>query len=232
LTQKTPLEEKHKNVQKPVIILEKPTSRAASTSKQIVALNNSIDESEEEEAMEYEESISLRRQELQTGQLLAEQFTKWFYENLNDLSDFGPHHFWPHCSFRIEYLRNSIVESKNVKEIVHDGPKCFTELCELRNSQQIFFNPNLIPGVGVRGKINPHGLAQVIACGTVLKSGDVLGIFEQVFGLMMDPDAGNNYKIKYSMLRLREGNYIMKTKDHASICDSSLVGVIEEVDDD
>ncbi len=73
--------------------------------------------------------------------------------------------------------------------------------------EKIQFVPNLINGLGVTCIMDTYGLARVKVAGTVqvLKPGLSLpgGVFEQLFGIMKDATAADNFKIKFSMLRLR-----------------------------
>lgn len=67
-------------------------------------------------------------------------------------------------------------------------------------------NPNTTVE-GCRGVLSPHGLGKVAVLGTMHKytngeSGDVVGVFEQMFGLIRDLNDGNNYKIKHCDLRI------------------------------
>ena len=45
----------------------------------------------------------------------------------------------------------------------------------------------------------------VLACGTLHNQTTACGVFEQVFGLIRDPSSDNNWKIKYTELRLVAG---------------------------
>jgi len=187
--------------------------------------------------MEYEEPMAmdatfstLPRQ--QTGQELAELFAPWFYNKWNNLDDFEPRHFWPQCNLRVEVIQPGT--ETTVKEIYQNGPECCQFLRLLIQTEELWMNPNLLDGLGVWGKINPHGLAQVIVCGTVHKNKRHFGIFEQVFGLVKDPNSENNFKIQFSVIRFRGAGgmleYTMNTQP--TIRDSSLACMIEEISDE
>merc|ERR1719400_1429931 len=72
-------------------------------------------------------------------------------------------------------------------------------------------NPNLCEE-GVRGRLSPHGLVMVLACGTLHNQNNVCGVFEQVFGLVRDPTAENNWKIKNTEARLVAGEVQQQPK--------------------
>ena len=74
----------------------------------------------------------------------------------------------------------------------------------------LVFNPNLC-GEGVSGRIDPHGLVLVSACGTLhtapgsagsSSESRCCGTFLQVFGLIRDPFEGNNWKIKFTQAKM------------------------------
>jgi hypothetical protein len=49
-----------------------------------------------------------------------------------------------------------------------------------------------------------HGVVLILCCGTLHTHASVsVGIFESVFGLMRDPFAENNWKIKYITLQIK-----------------------------
>ena len=88
-------------------------------------------------------------------------------------------------------------------------------------------NPNLCEE-GVRGRLEAHGLVLVLVCGTLHTSSNVCGVFEQVlsfkchfklsclifkvFGLVRDPGAQNNWKIKNTGARLVAGEVQQQPK--------------------
>ena len=57
---------------------------------------------------------------------------------------------------------------------------------------------------GISGFVDSHGLALITACGTLhnTASSVVCGTFQQQFGLIRDPDLGNNWKIKFTYANL------------------------------
>lgn len=184
-------------------------------------------------SMEYEHAVSLRQQEAELGMRLAREFSSWYYERLNTLTDFTSTHFWEQCNFRLEMIFAAEPQNTVIDEIIGNGEASCAKIKDLISVKLLYFNPN--SETGLRGYLNPHGLAQVMVCGTLHLRADgshpAVGVFEQMFGLMKDPNFGNNYRIKFSVLRLREGNYLSVQSAPPELLDSSLVGIVEEVED-
>lgn len=135
-----------------------------------------------------------------TGQMLACQFVPWFYNSLNSIVSFKSTHFWPKCNFRLE------VHGLTVNPMIHEahsGEDAFKSLMNLVQVEQIRFNPNTLNGLGTKGRISPHGIAEVIAYGTVHRGDADFGKFEQMFSLLRDPQYANNFKILNTILRLQ-----------------------------
>ncbi|XP_022111036.1 uncharacterized protein C3orf38 homolog [Acanthaster planci] len=140
-------------------------------------------------------------------QVLAEQFTSWFYSQLNSLSqviasnspsDWGSHHFWEDCKLNLRLIISE------VRDESFYGAECVAQrfrnfVCE----EGLIFNPNLSPE-GTRGFVDPHGLVMVRVCGTVHRYNDCLGLFEQQFGLIRDPLKENNWKIKFIDMSMKQ----------------------------
>lgn len=141
-----------------------------------------------------------------TDQLLAEQFTRWFFQMLNSYHPFaqeapaesyGPHHFFKDCQMKM------ISAAPDLRRDIHSGDIDVSQrLLAFVKEEQLKFNPNMDPG-GVKGMAEPHGLKVVMVCGTVHLNGRFVGIFEQQFGLVRDPDSQNNLKIKFVNLKLK-----------------------------
>ena len=70
-------------------------------------------------------------------------------------------------------------------------------------------------------RLDPHGLVLVLACGTLHNQATVCGFFEQVFGLIRDPDSENNWKIKHTEARLVAGPVLTQP----SLANSSLQAI-------
>ena len=144
-----------------------------------------------------------------TDKILAEQFTRWFFQMLNSYhpfsqeapsESFGPHHFFKDCQMKM------ISATPDIRRDIHNGATEVSErLLAFIKEEQLKFNPNMDPG-GVKGISNPHGLKVIMVCGTVHLHGRFVGIFEQQFGLVRDPDSQNNFKVKFTNLKLKREN--------------------------
>ncbi|XP_033750045.1 uncharacterized protein C3orf38 homolog [Pecten maximus] len=136
---------------------------------------------------------------------VGEAFITWFYKMLNSQNpmtpnvpeDFGSHHFWPDVNFKLLCLTPQPLE-----EEITGADLTTQRLLALVRDEQLLFNPN-ISSEGLKIKSNPHGQLVLIVCGTVHRSQDCLGEFEQLFGLLRDPRFDNNWKVKFTRLRIR-----------------------------
>jgi len=158
------------------------------------------------------------------AQEMANNFVRWYFQLLNetaisDKTDFGPSHFWPDASAKVELLRGdgepveSLAVTDNAEEVCR-------MLVGVMRRHQLQHNPNLCDE-GVRGRLNPHGLVLVLACGTLHNQHTVCGVFEQVFGLVRDPGAQNNWKIKYTEARL----VARSVSEQPSLANSTLCAI-------
>ncbi len=139
-------------------------------------------------------------------QELAEKFAGWFFQMLNSYHPFsqeapsqafGPQHFFKDCEMKM------ISSTPDITRVAYSGDEQVSQrLMAFVKEEGLKFNPNLDPG-GVKGIANPHGLKVVMVCGTVHLQGRVVGIFEQQFGLVRDPDSDNNLKVKFVKLKLQ-----------------------------
>ena len=73
----------------------------------------------------------------------------------------------------------------------------------LVREEDILFNPNLDFG-GVKSWGEAHGLVAVLVCGTLHRGELAVGMFEQKFGLIRDPLMDNNWRIKFTDLRIAQ----------------------------
>ncbi|XP_060082781.1 uncharacterized protein C3orf38 homolog [Ylistrum balloti] len=136
---------------------------------------------------------------------VGEAFTTWFYKMLNSQNpttpdapeDFGSHHFWPDVNFKLLCLTPQPVD-----EELSGADLTTQRLLALVKEEQLLFNPN-ISKEGLMVKSNPHGQLVLIVCGTIHRSQDCLGEFEQLFGLLRDPRFNNNWKVKFTKLRIK-----------------------------
>ncbi len=139
-------------------------------------------------------------------QELAEKFAGWFFQMLNSYhpfsqeapsQTFGPQHFFRDCEMKM------ISSTPDIMRAAYAGSEQVSQrLMAFVKEEGLKFNPNLDPG-GVKGMANAHGLKLVMVCGTVHLQGRVVGIFEQQFGLVRDPDSDNNLKVKFVKLKLQ-----------------------------
>jgi hypothetical protein len=141
---------------------------------------------------------------------LAHQFTHWFYSMLNQAevqcqgTQLGVEHFWADCNMCL--VLNS--EKCSLKlEVKSNASEVVQLLSDTKTQNKLYFNPNL-SHEGVQGRTDVHGLVIVLACGTLHQQDKCVGIFEQLFGLIRDPSAGNNWKIKYTELCLKSESVI------------------------
>lgn len=158
------------------------------------------------------------------AQEMANNFVRWYFQLLNstasqDRTDFGPSHFWPDASAKVELISGDgeAVESLSVTE---NAEEVCQMLVGVMRRHQLQHNPNLCDE-GVRGRLNPHGLVLVLACGTLHNQHTVCGVFEQVFGLVRDPAAENNWKIKYTEARL----VARSVSEQPSLANSTLCAI-------
>lgn len=147
---------------------------------------------------------------------MSRSFAKWFFDNLNAAA-ITTKDFWADVICNASFYENKCVimyENSASAEAVHQF------LLSLRSVYQLYLNLNDCFD-GVQGRIDPHGLVLVLSCGTLHKLSEFVGTFEAVFGLLRDPFAENNWKIKQISLRLH--NSVMNSIETAPTlreCDS------------
>ena len=149
-----------------------------------------------------QELVSSNASSYHSNNQLAVEFVTWFYRMLNAChpptndSDFGVQHFYDDCTLRLLYstYEQSVDEFTGAR-VVCDRLRAF--VCE----EQLQFNANT-DSDGIMGLSDPHGLKMIVVCGTVHASAQVVGIFEQQFGLVRDPNMDNNWRIKFTNLKL------------------------------
>jgi len=135
-------------------------------------------------------------------QEFATQFTAWFYTKLNGVTgapdNFGIEHF-----FRDATLALLVIMSGHGNSVEHfDGADLVARrLVALITDEQLVLNANQSED-GVRGMSDLYGRRVVFVCGTVHRGNAVLGLFEQQFELVRDPNAENNWKICNTRLAL------------------------------
>lgn len=155
----------------------------------------------------------------QTGEVqeMALQFVRWFYpilnnghlSNANAEDNFGPHHFWRDCQLKLH--------TPQYENLVEGSTAVSDKLLFLIGQHQLYFNP-FDAQQGIRSFIEPHGLVVILVCGGLHHGDHCVGVYEQKFGLIRDPMAGNNWKIKFTELRISskeldlspEGCYVLE----------------------
>ena len=124
---------------------------------------------------------------------------------LSDASVWSIHHFWPECRMRCKLPVDET--GKEFTFETYEGSKlCEKRLASFVTELHLVFNANDTPS-GYRGRINKHGMAKVLVCGTVHKCEALGGLkmfatFEQIFGLLKDPIDDNRWKIKFTDLSM------------------------------
>ena len=138
---------------------------------------------------------------------LARAFTNWFYSMLNQQGTvLGPEHFWQDCSMCM-VVSSELSEDKF--EAHNNAEEVIMLLYDTKLKHNLFFNP-IIANEGVKGKVDKHGLVLVLVCGTLHQEDKCVGVFEQLFGLIRDPSACNNWKIKKTQLNLKSNQMISR----------------------
>ena len=149
-----------------------------------------------------------------------------FYSS--ELSEFGPQHFWTDASAKISLHQgpsssshhssgsSSLSSTPTAISVLTDVGGGSETICVQENGKQvaealkhvvdkyrITYNPNITRD-GISGFVDAHGLAMITACGTLHNTvtSVVCGTFQQQFGLIRDPNLGNNWKIKFTYANL------------------------------
>jgi hypothetical protein len=159
---------------------------------------------------------------------MAHQFTHWFYSMLNQHdvnhqgTQLGVEHFWHDCNMQL-VLSSEMGCSKC--EVKNSAANVVQLICDTKTQHNLYFNPNL-SCEGVQGKTERHGLVMVLACGTLHQQDKCVGVFEQLFGLIRDPLAYNNWKIKYTELNLKSKSTVTSSP---TLAEGSLLRSISSV---
>lgn len=171
-----------------------------------VSISNPINQTESQIVGKSQDSNSVEK--------LAEQFSQWFYAMLNN-EGVGSEHFFSDVKLNLNMICNDDVDKT---ELENDPEKVALTFNQLKHQHNLFFNPNLSQD-GVQGRMDPHGLAMVMVCGTLHIQDVCVGVFEQVFALARDPFSENNWKVKTSHLNLKSKSGFLGTP---KLCDSEL----------
>ncbi|KAI4470097.1 hypothetical protein MML48_1g16152 [Holotrichia oblita] len=130
--------------------------------------------------------------------VMAKQFAQWFYEMMNSTEYIEPDHFYLDARLILHLISNNT----EITEETESSKSIVELLFKTKTEHNLFFNPNL-NSEGIQGRLDPHGLVMVLACGTLHSNNLCVGVFEQVFALARDPYCDNNWKIKNMQLNLR-----------------------------
>ncbi|XP_037034693.1 uncharacterized protein C3orf38 homolog isoform X2 [Bradysia coprophila] len=132
---------------------------------------------------------------------MSRQFSTWFFKMCNE-SQLKIVDFWADAEYSIEM----IASGQLVRQEQGSGSQSLLELMQSLHSQDnLLFNPNDCHD-GIQGRINVHGLVMVLCCGTLHSPGVFIGVFECMFGLLRDPYADGNWKIKHLRMRLNSSS--------------------------
>jgi len=131
---------------------------------------------------------------------MSRQFSNWFFKMCNE-NQLKIEDFWADTEYSIE-----LVASVQIKHDQGCGSQEVLELLQnLHTQENLIFNPNDCHD-GIQGRMDPHGLVMVLCCGTLHSPGRFVGIFECIFGLLRDPFADGNWKIKHFRMRLNSSS--------------------------
>lgn len=135
---------------------------------------------------------------------MATKFIKWFFDMYNSDS-LKIEDFLSDATCTIE-----LIDRQNIDQRLANNGECVQELLkQIRSQYSFIYNPNTMND-GTQGRMNQHGLVFVVNCGTlhIENTAQCIGIYECSFGLLRDPFADNNWKIKYVKFRLRSSNTV------------------------
>ncbi|KAJ6644249.1 hypothetical protein Bhyg_09216 [Pseudolycoriella hygida] len=132
---------------------------------------------------------------------MSRQFSSWFFTMCNE-NQLKTEDFWSAMEYSIEMIESGEL----VRQEQGSGAPSILELLQKLHSQDnLLFNPNNCHD-GIQGRMDAHGLVMVLCCGTLHSPGTFVGVFECVFGLLRDPFADDNWKIKLLRMRLNSSS--------------------------
>lgn len=162
---------------------ERPTNRISDQSQQTNLETESISNSQpRNECQLLEEEFPIN--------LMARTFAQWFYENYNS-NKLKVEDFWKDSRLMLRIASGDNINDQHCQT----SEQVIETLFACKRQFNLFFNPN-ISHDGVQGRMDVHGLVIVLVCGTLHTEESCVGVFETSFGLMRDPFALNNWKIK------------------------------------
>lgn len=130
---------------------------------------------------------------------MSRQFTGWFFKQFNS-GQLAADDFWCDAHCTVEMTDATAVDRL---EQADGADACATALLALRDRFAFHFNANECHA-GCQGRVDAHGLVLVLSCGTLhVEQRGFVGCWECAFGLVRDPFADNNWKVKHMRMRLR-----------------------------
>ncbi|XP_055843586.1 uncharacterized protein C3orf38 homolog [Episyrphus balteatus] len=161
-------------------------------------INNSITEINASQSESNSQPNTTQIEETQLPiNLLARKFSEWFFENYN-ANNLKVEDFWKDSRLLLRIAATDCVNDQQCES----AEQVIETLLGCKHQFSFFFNPNLSHD-GVQGRMDVHGLVIVLVCGTLHTKDNCVGVFETSFGLMRDPFAMNNWKIKTIQSLLR-----------------------------
>lgn len=172
---------------------------------------------------EAEKETTIEENTTENLELLGEKFAEWFYNMLNTSPTIGPEHFWSDAELTLNLISDTQTHTQQASA---DPEQIAVILSSTKNKHNLFFNPNLTKE-GVKTKIDPHGLAVVMVCGTLHTHKECVGVFEQIFGLARDPFSENNWKIKNTRVDLRSKSGVTELPKLSDQEQSSMLSITQ-----
>lgn len=130
---------------------------------------------------------------------MSRQFTGWFFGQFNS-GQLAADDFWCDAHCTVEMTDATAVDRL---EQADGADACAAGLLALRERFAFHFNANECHA-GCQGRVDAHGLVLVLSCGTLhVEQRGFVGCWECAFGLVRDPFADNNWKVKHMRMRLR-----------------------------
>lgn len=148
-------------------------------------------------------------------QRLAEEFTSWLFERINNGS-LVESDLWSDVTGAIRLIDSA----GNTEDLQARGcTQVHKSFADLRTGLQFQLVPNICP-VGVQGKMNSYGMVMIASCGCVYRSGVFVGVFEAAFGLLRDSTSSEVWKLKHSKLQIKSVATGQQTIPQLEYCDS------------
>ena len=149
---------------------------------------------------------------------MGKEFSKWFFNILNTLKDFGPEHFWPNCILSAELYSPS-----EQKEISLTGASdAATFLANLVILDKYKFGANSSYD-SIMVEMEQHGLVKIMVSGVLYQHSNCVGLFDFAFGLVRNPDSEYNYKIQVIKVKMQvncSSQGILPVNNRLPICQS------------